>query len=189
LWYQAAAAVWFLAVVHFFRDPQRFPPGGQGLILAPADGRVISVGDATDSPLSPPGQRISIFMSPLDVHVNRAPMGGLVTAVVHRRGRFLSAFKPDASRENEHTLASMDTAVGEIALKQIAGFLARRIVFHPRPGDRLRSGDRIGMIRFGSRVDLFLPDLVKVRIKTGDRVTAGETRIGEFSDAKTGAVA
>ena len=182
LWVTAATSVWFLAVVYFFRDPARNTVCDDITIIAPADGKVISVGEAIDSPLSPPGQRVSIFMSPLNVHVNRAPFYGIVETVEHRSGRFMSAFKPSASRENEHVEVVMDTGFGKMAFKQIAGFLARRIVFHPKPGDSLATGQRIGIIRFGSRVDLFVPDNAKLKVHLGDRVSAGETIIGEFTD-------
>ncbi len=180
LWLPAAVSVWFLAVVYFFRDPQRTAPQDDRTIVSPADGKIISIGEALDDPLSPPGQRISIFMSPFNVHVNRAPFSGTVERTEHRCGRFISAFKPQAASENERVEVIMNTARGRLAFRQIAGFLARRIVFHPKPDDRLSTGQRVGMIRFGSRVDIFLPNNVKLKIHLGDRVTAGETVIGEF---------
>ncbi|MBM3329647.1 MAG: phosphatidylserine decarboxylase family protein [Calditrichaeota bacterium] len=184
LFLPALAVLWFLAVVQFFRDPERVPPRGSELILSPADGKIISVGPAPRSPLDPPGKRVSIFMSPINVHVNRAPAAGKVVSVEHFDGKFLSAFKEEASRENERTMIAMETASGRIAFSQIAGFLARRIVFHPKPGDSLNSGERVGMIKFGSRVDLHLPDNVAIRVAVGDRVAAGETVIGVFKDAQ-----
>ena len=180
LWLPALAVVWFFLAAQFFRDPERFPPGGDKLILSPADGKVISVGDAMESPLSPVGVRVSVFMSPFNVHVNRSPVDGVITSFEHKNGRFLGAFKPAASRENEQTIIQMNTPYGAVAFKQIAGFLARRIVFHPKPGDKLAAGDRVGMIRFGSRVDIFFPETVSVKVHLGQTVTAGETVIGEF---------
>lgn len=180
LWIPAVVLVWFLLAAWFFRDPQRIPPVGERLIISPADGKIISIGEAIESPLTPPGLRVSIFMSPVNVHVNRSPVAGVIHSVEHFDGKFQSAFKPAASRENERTLIRMETAHGEVAFKQVAGFLARRIVFHPQAGDRLAAGERVGMIRFGSRVDLYLPDNVRIRVKLGNKAIAGETIIGEF---------
>jgi len=180
LWLPALGIVWFLLALQFFRDPQRVPPGGGKLILSPADGKVISIGEGIASPLTPAGTRISIFMSPFNVHVNRSPVDGRITSFEHKSGKFQSAFKPSASRENEQTIIQMETPYGMIAFKQVAGFLARRIVFHPQVGDSLTAGQRVGMIRFGSRADVFFPASVRVNVKLGEIVTAGETIIGEF---------
>jgi len=180
LWLPALAVVWFFLTAQFFRDPERFPPRGEKLIVSPADGKVISIGEAMESPLSPVGIRVSIFMSPFNVHVNRSPVDGEITSFEHKEGQYLGAFKPAASRENEQTIIQMKTPHGAIAFKQIAGFLARRIVFHPKPGDKLVLGDRVGMIRFGSRVDIFFPESVAIKVRLGQMVTAGETVIGEF---------
>lgn len=183
LWLPAATSVWFLLVVWFFRDPVRVAPLGDKNILSPADGKIISLGDAIDSPLTPAGNRISIFMSLWNAHVNRAPISGTIESVEHRKGRFRAAFNPSAAIENENVEVVMRTDFGRLAFRQVAGFIARRIVFHPRKGDTLASGERVGMIRFGSRVDLFLPDRVRLKVHLGDKVTAGETIIGEFTDA------
>ena len=187
LWLTVAASIWFLIVLNFFRDPKRTSPEGNNIVVSPADGKVIrQLTDASDSPLTPAGKLVSIFMSPLNVHVNRAPFSGRIASVEHRNGRFKSAFKDAASRENEHVEVIMDVWHGllvthdKLAFRQVAGFLARRIVFHPKPGDMLLTGERVGMIRFGSRVDLYLPDNVILKTKVGDRVVAGETIIGEF---------
>jgi len=180
LWLTAAATILFFLVLNFFRDPARTSPEGNNIVISPADGKVIYTGDASNSPLTPAGKLVSIFMSPLNVHVNRAPFSGRITSVEHRNGRFRSAFKDAASRENEHVEVIMDTNLGKIVFRQVAGFLARRIVFHPKSGDMLLTGERVGMIRFGSRVDLYLPDNVILKTKTDDRVVAGETIIGEF---------
>jgi phosphatidylserine decarboxylase len=182
LWLPALGLIWFFLVAQFFRDPQRFPPGGGKLILAPADGKIISIGEAIESPLTPTGVRVSIFMSPFNVHVNRSPVDGKITFVEHKSGKFQSAFKPAASRENEQTLIKLETPYGPVAFKQVAGFLARRIVFHPHASDILTAGQRVGMIRFGSRADLFFPSSVRIKVKLGDMVTAGETIIGEFGE-------
>ena len=182
LWFTAGATAWFLMALNFFRDPARTSPEGNNIVVSPADGKVIFIGEATHSPLTPAGQLVSIFMSPLNVHVNRAPFSGRIVSVEHRSGRFKSAFKEAASRENEHVEVIMDTTLGRLAFRQVAGFLARRIVFHPKSGDMLSTGERVGMIRFGSRVDLYLPDNVKLKTRIHDRVVAGETIIGEFVD-------
>jgi phosphatidylserine decarboxylase len=183
LWLPAIAAVWFLAVVQFFRDPERRPPSGGNLVLAPADGKVVVAGAMEKAGDPNPGIQVSIFMSPINVHVNRSPVTGEIKRVEHRSGKFVSAFKPEASRINEQTEVALATKHGTVTMKQIAGFLARRIVFHPKPGDRLSAGARVGMIRFGSRVDIHIPGTVELKIKVGDRVTAGETIIGEFKIA------
>jgi len=180
LWVPALGLIWFILVAQFFRDPARVPPGGGRLVLAPADGEIISIGEAPESPLTPKGVRISIFMSPFNVHVNRSPVDGIVTFFEHKDGKFEGAFRPSASLENEHTLIRMTTPHGEIAFKQIAGFLARRIIFHPQVGDSLKAGERVGMIRFGSRVDIFVPDNVEIKVGVGGKTTAGETIIGGF---------
>ena len=182
LWLPAVISIWFLAVVFFFRDPQRFPPRGESLIVSPADGKVISIGDAIESPLNPAGMRISVFMSLLNVHVNRAPFDGIIESSIHRQGKFKVAFKPSASIENECVEVIHNTVHGKLGYRLIAGFLARRIAFHPKSGDKLKRGQRIGMIRFGSRVDLFLPRNTRVNVFLGEKVIAGETIIGEFVD-------
>lgn len=174
------AVLWFIAVTQFFRDPLRKPPIGDQIVVSPADGRVIDIGTALDSPLNPDGTRVSIFMSPLNVHVNVSPYHGYVKSVEYREGRFLSAFKPEASLENQHQLIVLDTRHGLLAFKQISGFLARRCIFHPRLGDHLETGQRVGMIKFGSRLDLFLPVEAEIKVELGDKVTAGESIIAEF---------
>jgi len=185
-WLAAGVVCWFVAVLQFFRDPDRTLPDDERLIIAPADGRVISVSRMTSSSLDPQGYRISIFMSPLNVHVNRSPVNGVIDDVTHIEGRFISAFKPEAERENERVIVNMNTAHGRIAFKLVAGFLARRIVFHPRSGDKLELGQRIGMIRFGSRVDVYVPSNVDIFVHIGDKVTAGETIIGKFNETNQG---
>lgn len=188
-WLTVLAGGWLLAVLQFFRDPQRIPPQNDDArgttILSPADGKIIEIDhNPKDSPLADPCCKVSIFMSPLNVHVNRSPIAGVVKTVEHYSGKFLSAFKPAASRENERTIIVLETPFGDVAFKQIAGFLARRIIFHPKPGDHLDAGQRVGMIKFGSRVDLFMPNSVKLQIDLEDRVTAGETIIGVITDVK-----
>lgn len=170
-WPQAAAggAVLTAAVACFFRDPERAVSQVAGAVVSPADGRVQEI--ATEQ-----GRwRISIFLSVTDVHVNRAPYGGKVTEVVYTPGRFVPAYRTEASRENESNRVTIDTPDGTIDVKQIAGVLARRIVCRAQPGDTLEKGQRYGLIRFGSRTDLFLPGDCDVVAQVGDRVRGAET--------------
>jgi phosphatidylserine decarboxylase len=145
-------------LLYFFRDPHRTPPPGEGLILAPADGEVVEVRHVHESRfLQGEALRISIFMSLFNVHVNRAPVEADVTWVEHVPGQFLQAFRPEASDVNEHNLIGMETHHGRVLVRQIAGILARRIVCWVHPGQSLPAGGRLGLIKLGSRVDLYLP--------------------------------
>jgi phosphatidylserine decarboxylase len=170
-------AVVALACLGFFRDPDRIPPDLPGAVLAPADGRVMVVTEVVD-PWVGPGTRMSIFLSPLDVHVNRAPTGGLVKNVEYTAGRFLAAYRPEASEQNERCAVSLDGERARLTVTQISGVLARRIVCRVRPGDTLRAGERYGLIRFGSRTDLVVPSGTELRVRVGDRVRGGETVMG-----------
>jgi phosphatidylserine decarboxylase len=178
-WGGAAAvfAVVALAFLGFFRDPDRVAPDLAGAVLAPADGRVMVITEAAD-PWVGPAVRVSIFLSPLDVHVNRAPIGGLVKNVEYAAGRFLAAYRPEASEQNERCAVSLDGERARVTVTQISGVLARRIVCRVRPGDTLRAGERYGLIRFGSRTDLVLPRGTEVRVRVGDRVRGGESVMG-----------
>lgn len=177
----AAAATVFalvaLAFLAFFRDPERTPPDVPGAVLAPADGRVMVITEALD-PWVGPAVRLSIFLSPLDVHVNRAPIGGLVKNVEYVAGRFLAAYRPEASEQNERCAVSLDGDRARVTVTQISGVLARRIVCRVRPGDVLRAGERYGLIRFGSRTDLVVPRGTELRVRVGDRVRGGESVMG-----------
>lgn len=166
-----------LACLFFFRDPERIPPRLAGAIVAPADGRVVAVQDATD-PFVGEGVRVSIFLSPLDVHVNRSPVGGLVTEVEYRPGRYLAAFRPEASEANERCTLHLQGEAARVTVAQIAGVLARRIVCRVRPGDKLEQGERFGLICFGSRTDLVVPKGTALRVRPGERVRGGESVIG-----------
>ena len=166
--------------LNFFRDPERAPPPGEHLVLSPADGRVVAVvPEREDRFLAAPATRISIFMSPLDVHVNRNPVSGIVERVQHTAGKFRAAFADKASLDNERTALVLESGGRRYLLVQIAGALARRIVCRVRPGDRVQRGERFGMIMFGSRVDLFLPAGVVPVVQRGDRVRAGTSVIAE----------
>jgi len=171
------AAVLFLIltlfILNFFRDPERTPPKDPSAILSPADGRVVQIAEETFA--GRPVRRVSIFMSPIDVHVNRAPVSGTVREVVYQKGRFGIASSERASAENEQNLFTLESAAGPVVVRQIAGLLARRIVFWKRAGDCLQRGERVGLIKFGSRVDVLLDPSVELRVKTGDRVRAGST--------------
>lgn len=170
------------AIAAFFRDPNRKASARPDMVLSAADGRVCNIAPA---PLPSSGDsqlytRISVFMSPLDVHVNRAPVSGEVTALKHVKGEFRAAFRDTASEHNEHTVVRIRDEQGrDHGLVQIAGYVARRIVSYLCPHQRLQRGQRIGLIMFGSRVDHFLPPNYCVVVKVGDRVRAGETIIGE----------
>lgn len=166
-----------LASLFFFRDPRRTPPGVQGAVLAPADGRVREIRELRD-PFVGEAVRVSIFLSPLDVHVNRSPIAGLVTDVEYRPGRFLAAYRPEASEQNERCRIALQGEAARVAVSQIAGLLARRVVCRARPGDKLGAGERFGLIRFGSRTDLVVPRGTALRCRTGDKVRGGETIMG-----------
>jgi phosphatidylserine decarboxylase len=167
-------------LVSFFRDPERSFGGPEESILSPADGTVLSVAAA---PESPPGaaRRISIFMSVFNCHVNRSPAAGILADYVYSPGKKLAAFDEKSSTENEQNRITLQSPRSPVVFKQIAGVLARRIVFYPRPGDRLGRGQRIGIILFGSRVDLFAPDGSELLVKPGDKVRAGRTEIARWT--------
>jgi phosphatidylserine decarboxylase len=179
-WIKAALLLGLVAafMAFFFRDPDRVAPALAGAILAPADGRVMDVRAALDDPFVGPAQAVSIFLSPLDVHVNRAPLAGLVVGVEYRPGAKLAAYRSEASDVNERTTITIQGEAARVVVRQIAGVLARRIVCRVRPGDKLASGERFGLIKFGSRTDLIVPASARLRIKPGDRVRGGETVVG-----------
>jgi phosphatidylserine decarboxylase len=162
----------------FFRDPERAVPAIPGAILAPADGRVVDVRAGVDDPFIGAAQAMSIFLSPLDVHINRSPLAGLVVDVAYRPGAKVAAYRRDASDRNERTTIAIQGEAGRVVVRQIAGVLARRIVCRVRPGDKLAAGERFGLIKFGSRTDLIVPAAVRLRVRQGDRVRAGETVVG-----------
>jgi phosphatidylserine decarboxylase len=160
----------------FFRDPDRLIPENPRLVLSPADGRVMGVVPAQDEPGS---TRVSIFLSIFDVHVNRAPISGRIAGVEYRRGEFLAAFNPEASLRNEQNKVTLVDGDLKLSFKQIAGLIARRIVFRKSVDDEVIRGERVGLIKFGSRVDVVLPQQVEIRVKVGDRVRGGTSIIGE----------
>jgi len=165
-----------LAILNFFRDPDRLIPQDPQVIVSPADGRVVQLVEEMYE--ARPVRRVSIFMSPLDVHVNRSPIAGTIMQVVYRKGAFHVALRPQASGENEQNVFRVEGVEGTVVVKQIAGVLARRIVFWKRCGDRLARGERVGLIKFGSRVDVLVELGVQLRVKVGDRVRAGSSILG-----------
>jgi len=183
IWRTLSVIVFLFALftAYFFRDPDRIVPYDDTALLAPADGTIIDIREV-EEPLYLKGKvkRVSIFMSPFNVHINRTPITGVIDFVHYHPGKFLSAFKEKASLDNESILvgfkAQMDSR--KIAVKLIAGLIARRIVFNKKEGDALRQGDRIGMIRFGSRAELFCPLSTEIRVKIGDKVNGGLTVMG-----------
>jgi len=166
-----------LFVTFFFRDPDRSCAAEPGSLVSPADGRVIKVEQVGSHPfMGGPAAKISIFLSVFDVHVNRVPASGVVTHVAYHPGEFLVAYEDKASEKNEQTEIGMTTESGDrILFKQIAGYIARRIVCHLKEGDTVTAGQRFGLIRFGSRTELFVPVSATVLVKAGDRVLGGET--------------
>ena len=181
-WWGAIFVALGLFVLYFFRDPERQIPGEPGAVVSPADGRVVEV---VDEPLGDrPGKRISIFLSVFDVHVNRAPVAGQVRRVDYHRGAFMAAWKEKASSANEQNAITIATPAGEMTFKQIAGWVARRILCWTRIGDEVRIGQRIGMIRFGSRVDVWLPADAEILVQRGQHVAGGATQIARWQSTK-----
>ena len=171
-------------ILYFFRDPKRVTPLGEGLIVSPADGRVSAVARAvppTELGLGPaPLMRVSIFMSIFDCHVNRSPVDGRIVKIAYRPGLFLNADLDKASEDNERNALLIETPQGPIAVVQIAGLIARRIVTAVMEGESPQAGERIGIIRFGSRVDVYLPEGFQILAGEGQRAVAGETLLASF---------
>lgn len=172
-----------LATAGFFRDPERRVPEGEGLVVSPADGRVVSIAEVGGGSRFPDAAtRVSIFLSPLDVHINRTPVAGRLEQIQYRPGQFLPAYKGRASEHNEqNSLTVIDAQERLFGIIQIAGVLARRIVCWVKPGDTLSRGERFGLIMFGSRTDLYLPRGCKLEVTEGQRVKGGETIVGRFA--------
>jgi phosphatidylserine decarboxylase len=166
-----------LASLGFFRDPERTVPVVTNAVLAAADGRVTAVDEAVD-PFVGPAVRVSVFLSPLDVHVNRAPISGRVVDTAYTRGRFVAAYKPDAAQVNERCAVHLQGDSARVTVVQIAGVLARRIVCRVAGGDKLEAGERFGLIRFGSRTDCYMPRGTEILVAPGDRVIGGVTVVG-----------
>ncbi|HET6420888.1 MAG TPA: phosphatidylserine decarboxylase family protein [Geobacteraceae bacterium] len=168
-----------LFIVYFFRNPEREVPEEQDAVLAPADGVIIYLGKAHEEHLDDEMLKVSIFMSVFNVHVNRVPFSGRVIDIFYKRGKFLDARDDKATFENEQSGIIVETDKGlKLVFVQVAGLIARRIVSYPAKGDFLTRGDRYGLIRFGSRVDVYLPKNTDMRVSIGSKTTAGETVLG-----------
>ncbi len=167
-----------LFVLFFFRDPQRTPPADPDTIVSPADGRVMEIVEELRE--AKPGRRISVFLSIFDVHVNRSPVAGRITAIEYRTGKFYAAMRGRASAENEQNAFHVATDRGEVVFKQIAGWIARRIVCWKVVGDSVMRGERVGMIRFGSRMDIWLPEGVEILVRPGQHVAAGSSALARW---------
>jgi phosphatidylserine decarboxylase len=173
----------FLA--YFFRDPERYPPQDLDLVLSPADGRVMVAGPG-ESGVAPPGewQQISIFLSPMDVHINRTPYGGEVTRIAYTPGKFLAAYDDRAAAENERNELWIRSGDRTVVFRQVVGVLARRVVCRVQVGDQLVAGERFGLMKFGSRMDIFVPLDCQLQVQQGDVVRGGESVIARWPRAK-----
>jgi phosphatidylserine decarboxylase len=182
LWLLAfALTVLALWVAYFFRDPERSGPRGDRVVIAPADGKVVLIQDVDEpSFMGGRAKRVSIFMNVFDVHVNRYPVSGIVRYVKYNPGKFLNAAVEKSSVENEQMSVGIETPHGRLLVRQIAGLIARRIVTYSKEGQQVEQAERMGLIRFGSRVDVFLPPGAVVRVKVGDVTIAGTTVIAEL---------
>jgi phosphatidylserine decarboxylase len=181
-WAAAPALILAVMLLLFFRDPDRIAPDDPDAVVSPADGRVLVAG--TPQPgVAPPGEwlQVSIFLSPLDVHVNRVPAAGRVAKVTHRPGRYLAAYRPEAAGSNVCSEVWIDHHGQPIVFRQIVGVLARRVVCRLEPGRQVAAGDRFGVMKFGSRMDVFLPTTAVLRVTVGDHVRGGETVIARLS--------
>lgn len=166
---------------YFFRDPDRTSPAGQNLIISPADGKVVHVGKVENGHyFEGPAQKVSIFMSIFDVHVNRSPVAGVVKEIIYNKGKFFKANTDKASLSNEQNWVIIEKSSQDIAFVQIAGIVARRIVCKITKGQSIDVGEKVGLIMFGSRIDLYLPMTTEIRVNEGLRVRAGESIIGEL---------
>jgi phosphatidylserine decarboxylase len=187
-WIGVVATLW---CAYFFRDPERFPPPGKGLVIAPADGRISAIEEVV-SPKeldldSEKRTRISIFLSVFDVHINRSPVAGKITKIVYVPGKFLNAELDKASEENERQCLTLETGNGtRIGCVQIAGLIARRIVTFVQQGTTVEAGERFGLIRFGSRTDIYLPPGTKPAVSVGQTAIGGETVLADIKAGKSG---
>jgi phosphatidylserine decarboxylase len=179
-WHVSAAALVLLAlfVFSFFRDPERVIPSQPGAVVSPGDGRVVVVTDEENA--GRPGKRISIFLAVWNVHVNRSPAAGIITKLEYRPGKFLAAMRERASVENEQNVFTLSTEAGEMVFKQIAGLIARRVVSWKKTGDKVVRGERIGLVRFGSRVDVWVPKEAEILVKLGENVKGGASVLARW---------
>jgi phosphatidylserine decarboxylase len=179
-WYVATAVLVFLAafIFSFFRDPERVIPVEPGAVVSPADGRVVVVTDEENE--GRPGKRVSIFLAIWNVHVNRAPADGTITKMDYRPGKFLAAMRERASVENEQNVFTLSTDGGEMVFKQIAGLIARRVVSWKKVGEKVARGERIGLVRFGSRVDVWVPGNAEIVVRVGESVKGGSSVVARW---------
>jgi phosphatidylserine decarboxylase len=185
----AGSVLVFLAlfVFYFFRDPERVIPSEAGAVVSPGDGRVVVV--KNEAYAGRAGKRISIFLAVWNVHVNRSPAGGTITRLEYKPGKFLAAWAETASFENEQNVFTLNSEHGELVFKQIAGWVARRVVSWKKQGDVVKRGERVGLVRFGSRVDIWMPEDAEVAVKVGENVKGGSSilaRMTEVVGAKRG---
>lgn len=167
--------------LYFFRDPDRVVPVKDNVVISPADGKVLFVKDVLDNEyIKGKAKQISIFMSPLDVHVNRIPIDGVVDYLKYYKGDYIAAFEDKASERNERAVFGIESKFGKVLFTQVAGFIARRIIYTLKIGDKVTIGKRFGMIKFGSRVDVVVPGKWEVKVKKEDKVLAGETILFEY---------
>ena len=180
--YLVFGAIWAI-VIYFFRDPERETPEGENLIISPADGKVVLIKEIEeDVYLKGKATQVSIFLSPLDVHVNRNPISGKLEYLKYHPGKYLMAWDENASIENERAdFGVLHPSGTRLFFKQITGFLARRIVYHIKEGDELVAGERFGMMKFGSRMDVIVPANVDIHVKEGDRTWAGQSILGQIN--------
>lgn len=182
-----AGTLWFLTLfnLQFFRDPQRQLPADAAAFVSPADGKVVAIKAIEhDEHIGGPAQQVSIFLSVFNVHVQKVPFSARVDSTHYERGKFLAAFNANASDMNEQAVTYFSSGSGNFVVKQIAGLIARRILTYFSSGDRVSRGDRLGYIRFGSRVDVILPSSFELSIEVGDKVTGSETVMGHFGKQK-----
>ena len=172
----------FVFTLNFFRDPNRTPPSKDNVVVSPADGKVLFVKEVIDVRyINGKAKQVSIFMSPLNVHVNRIPIGGKIEYLKYFKGGFIAAFEDKSTEKNERAEFGIKSKYGKVFFRQVAGFVARRIVYELKEEDEVKVGERFGMIKFGSRVDVVVPFDWEERVKKDDNVTAGETILFEYS--------
>jgi phosphatidylserine decarboxylase len=172
-------------MAYFFRDPERQIPQTPGALLAPADGKIVAVQPQEGGVTPPAGTVVSVFLSPFDVHINRAPLAGTVAQVHYSAGKFLPAFRDQASMVNEQNVVTFQAGEMQVVVKQIAGVLARRIVCWVKSGDRVAAGERFGLIRFGSRVDIVIPPEFVLHARLGQRIRGGQSILASLSSSFT----
>jgi phosphatidylserine decarboxylase len=169
-----------LFVFSFFRNPDRVIPADPGLVVSPADGRIVVLKDELNR--GRPGKRISIFLAVWNVHVNRSPAAGVIQQLDYKPGKFMAAWAERASLDNEQNIFRMQSEVGELEFKQIAGYIARRVVSWKKAGDTVARGERVGLVRFGSRVDIWLPENAELLVKVGDTVHGGSSILARITE-------